>query len=122
MKYLLIIAFLLPNSAAAFTQIELFLGCDKEIDCKFLRSLDGHEIQVESKPTLILSSSNIVSAKSSPEDSDQSWLKLEIDPQASSVLGQVTAQNIKRKLHIVIGDQIISSPLIQAPINSTTLR
>lgn len=115
---LLPIAFTI-SSLAQESAIELHLECQKpSAECLFFSfaSDPDNKILLRATPEMIISKADVREAARSIGELNEGNLLIRLNPEASERFAELTANNLYKKLAIMVNGKIIMAPQIQSPV------
>lgn len=111
------------RASGASETIEFRLECEISNlnDCRTYSIQTGGSIAVslKSEDVVELNEINVVSAKEVKEDFSGPAVALQLSPEAGSQMEQLTAKGKGRRLAIIIGDVVVSAPVILQKLGSS---
>jgi preprotein translocase subunit SecD len=75
-------------------------------------------VVAKKKPEAGLAGDIVKSARAAPDQMGQSQIYFELNRESATAFGEVTRENIDRKLAIVLDGQLYSAPIIKSPIDT----
>lgn len=119
-KYLLMAMFaLIATTASAEERLAFYLDCLGQ-NCISLKSSTGEQ-RVESEPSLVLSTSDLKDVSEHLSQYGLPEIGIILNDQDARKFADLTKANVGKRIHIVIGDEIVMSPTIQGEISNGSL-